>query len=269
MRTNRARPSLLSARSDGIPQPFEQDESSRFTEPDTLLDDRRPRRLQKKPPYQETPKRSSQSWSRAWLLEILSCITSIVCLVGVVILLKQYDQQPVPALPLGITLNTLLGLLDYYGLSQLKWNWFVRKKRPLVHFEAFDEASRGAVGSIRLLAATRGRISSIQAAAILASSVVTLTSTQAVITSSTRYAPVDGVATVARLPSFQNASLYFIQNGILPPFMEAIFTPVDQTYAHLAATCSTGNCQWLPFNSLAICASMNDVTDQLNRARVI
>lgn len=114
MRTNRARPSLLSARSDGIPQPFEQDESSRFTEPDTLLDDRRPRRLQKKPPYQETPKRSSQSWSRAWLLEILSCITSIVCLVGVVILLKQYDQQPVPALPLGITLNTLLGLLDYY-----------------------------------------------------------------------------------------------------------------------------------------------------------
>lgn len=109
------------------------------------------------------------------------------------------------------------------------------------------------------------------------------------ITSSTRYAPVDGVATVARLPSFQNgliycfdrvffffadadllmpASLYFIQNGILPPFMEAIFTPVDQTYAHLAATCSTGNCQWLPFNSLAICASMNDVTDQLNVSAV-
>lgn len=36
------------------------------------------------------------------------------------------------------------------GLSQLKWNWFQLEQRPLMSFQAYDDASRGAIGSIRL-----------------------------------------------------------------------------------------------------------------------
>jgi hypothetical protein len=161
MQINRAMPSPL------LPQPSEEDESGHVIQPDTLLAESR-RRLQKNARYQATGRNSSQSWVHAWLLEILSCVTSIVCLIGIGILLENYDGQPVPALPLGITLNTLLAFLTtlckaafaypvFQGLSQLKWNWFARKKRPLIHLDAFDQASRGAAGSIWLLVATKGR----------------------------------------------------------------------------------------------------------------
>jgi hypothetical protein len=58
------------------------------------------------------------------------------------------------------------------------------------------------------------------------------------------------------------------ENEILPAFMQAVFTPANQTYAYLGPTCSTGNCRWSPFNSLAVCVTMNDVTDKLNMTGV-
>ncbi|KAL1967365.1 hypothetical protein VTN77DRAFT_3149 [Rasamsonia byssochlamydoides] len=151
-----------------------------------------------------------------WLFEVLSCLISIVALIGIVILLQRYDQQPAPQWPLGITLNTVLAFLTtvskaafaypvLVALSQMKWNWYATQKRPLSDFEAFDEASRGSLGSIKLLIATKGRLSSIIAATILLSSTVTSTITQAVVTSTNRYAPVaDGVATIERFTSLAN-----------------------------------------------------------------
>lgn len=110
---------------------------------------------------------NSSYYYHDWLFEILSCAASFVVLIVIIVLLRRYDQQPVPAWRHGVTLNTLLALLAtlckaafaypvLQGISQLKWNWFTKQQRPLIHFEAFDEASRGAVGSIRLLVATRG-----------------------------------------------------------------------------------------------------------------
>lgn len=46
--------------------------------------------------------------------------------------------------------------------------------------------------------------------------------------------------------------------------MDSIWTPLNETYPRLAPTCSTGNCKFPPFSSLAVCAAMNDVTDLLN-----
>jgi hypothetical protein len=42
-----------------------------------------------------------------------------------------------------------------------------------------------------------------------------------------------------------------------------IFTPVSESVNHVSATCSTGECQWANISSLGICASMQDVSDQL------
>jgi hypothetical protein len=105
---------------------------------------------------------------RGWSIEILSCIMSLAALVAIIIVLKEYDQKSMPSWPLGITLNTLLAFLTaisqagfvnpvFQGLSQMKWNWFVDKDRPLADFQKFDNASRGSWGSILLVFSMKGR----------------------------------------------------------------------------------------------------------------
>jgi hypothetical protein len=106
---------------------------------------------------------------RGWFIEILSCIMSLAALIAIIIVLKEYDQKTMPSWPLGITLNTLLAFLTavsqagfvnpvFQGLSQMKWNWFVDKDRPLADFEKFDNASRGSWGSFLLVFSMKGRL---------------------------------------------------------------------------------------------------------------
>jgi hypothetical protein len=106
--------------------------------------------------------------NRGWSIEYISCLISVAAYVSIVLVLNRYDQKAMPSWPLGISLNTLLAFLTaisqtcfvqpvVQGLSQMKWNWFAGKDRPLVDFESFDNASRGAWGSILLVFSTKGR----------------------------------------------------------------------------------------------------------------
>jgi len=85
-------------------------------------------------------------------------------IVGVLLV---FDDQPLPRLPLQVTLNTFVALFSTMSkaafmlpiaeaISQCKWNWF-RTDRPLSDFETFDEASRGFWGSLALLFRVRWR----------------------------------------------------------------------------------------------------------------
>jgi hypothetical protein len=78
-----------------------------------------------------------------------------------------FDGRQPPTWPLGITLNTFLAFFTSLaklafmipiteGLGQLRWLWFTSRPRPLNDFEAIDQASRGAFGSLRLLAKFKG-----------------------------------------------------------------------------------------------------------------
>jgi hypothetical protein len=82
-------------------------------------------------------------------------------------MLRRYDQQPLPDWPHGITLNTAVAFISTLcrmaflvpvveSLAQLKWNWF-RSPRPLHDFKVFDEATRGPLGSLKLVVRTRAR----------------------------------------------------------------------------------------------------------------
>ena len=120
-------------------------------------------------PNHVVPRRSCASeYILPWVPEMLWCILSILCLVIVAVLLRVYDGRALPDWPLGITLNALVAFFVtscrvaflvpiMEGLSQLKWNWFARGRRPLLDFVAFEEATRGPVGWFRLLFQARGR----------------------------------------------------------------------------------------------------------------
>lgn len=52
---------------------------------------------------------------------------------------------------------------------------------------------------------------------------------------------------------------YTIQAGIL----NALIQPYNALIQQTAVTCPTGNCTWEPFESLAICSTCNNITDQM------
>lgn len=95
-----------------------------------------------------------------WGAEIASWFVATLSLFGIVIALETYKGISLPNWPLGITLNSLISILATIdqsammkpiveSMSQLKGLWFVRKEKILA-FQAFDDASRGPIGSLLL-----------------------------------------------------------------------------------------------------------------------
>jgi hypothetical protein len=101
-----------------------------------------------------------------WLLEIISWVFSAICMSVILSVLLHFNGRSLPDWKLGLTLNSFISILSGFAkaslllptaqaLSQLKWTWF-RKPRQLADFEIIDSASRGPLGSMVLLASTKG-----------------------------------------------------------------------------------------------------------------
>ena len=108
----------------------------------------------------------AQDW---WLIELMSLMLSLAAVVAIVAMLRAFENHSLPDWPYNITLNTFLALFTttanmglmvavLEALSQLKWIWFMKVKRPLVDFQTYDEACRGGVVSgFKLLSTLRAR----------------------------------------------------------------------------------------------------------------
>lgn len=108
----------------------------------------------------------SKLHSIAWKVEFLAWIASACCFVALVITLRVFDGHPLPQLRFGINPGAIIQLLSAIGeffleisfgsgLGQLKW-LNALQKTPLADFHTIDEASRGAWGSVVLIAKRRG-----------------------------------------------------------------------------------------------------------------
>lgn len=101
-----------------------------------------------------------------WLFEIFCALLATTCFVVLAAILSHYNGNTVPqwgaVLGASITLNTVVSLLSVTGqaallvpvtesISQLKWLWYWNHERPLTDLNMFDQASRGAWGSLALL----------------------------------------------------------------------------------------------------------------------
>lgn len=97
----------------------------------------------------------------AWKLEAIAVVLAVGVLAAIFITLHHFDGRNVPTWPVSLTLNSLVAIyatilraLLLFAmaevLSQEKWYWF-RRPRPLRHLDDFDLASRGVLGSIKLL----------------------------------------------------------------------------------------------------------------------
>jgi hypothetical protein len=103
----------------------------------------------------------------SWTFEIVTIVLSLGAVGSICAVLAHYNDNGLPEWPNDITLNTIIALLAtaanaamtvsiQSGLSQFKWIRFKLSRAPLSDMEAFDEASRGTWGAVKLLVTGRG-----------------------------------------------------------------------------------------------------------------
>ncbi|KAL2267264.1 hypothetical protein VTJ83DRAFT_4541 [Remersonia thermophila] len=217
-----------------------------------------------------------------WLPEILSQVCGMACLVAIVCMLWSYNGQSPPNFGKGFTLNTLLAFLTSLaracflvpvveGISQLKWVWFSsRTHRPLIDYQRFEDAARGGLGSAKLLFNFNGVLASF-GALIMLSGLVTSTLTQQAI----NYILVQDVSHDQRdTATVQRATLFSTYDGndlAITPYdtarlqraiFEGTFTAPTDGVPHVRPVCSSGECAWPPYGSLAICGGVANLTER-------
>lgn len=130
-------------------------------------------------PNQTLASRLLNAIERYWLFELFGWILALACFIGIVSLLAVHNGKESPNWTVnvgaghyrksfGLTINTIISLFATAfnsgllipvaaSVSQLKWIWFQRGRRPLAHFQKFESAARGPLGSLILLWTLRGR----------------------------------------------------------------------------------------------------------------
>lgn len=99
--------------------------------------------------------------SALWPIESLALLTSLVCQIGLLVVLFRMADQPLDYWTASISLNTLVSILSAVSrslllftvascISQLKWV-YILSPEVLGNFDLMDQASRGPSGSVKLL----------------------------------------------------------------------------------------------------------------------
>ncbi|KAL8923219.1 MAG: hypothetical protein Q9172_003238 [Xanthocarpia lactea] len=221
--------------------------------------------------------------SNWWLWELLEACISIIALVVIVVILFVYDGSSLPDWPSVFTINSVISFLSTISklsimaaasaaLSQCKWLWYRQAEpRQLQDLQMFDDASRGPWGAIQLLLSLRARH-----LAFVGALVVLLTNffdpfLQQVVVYHSRSVPSGTAPEMARsriyaarsdeglpLPSLVDLSMKAsIYNGV--------FDIKDNADAGISHTCSTGDCSWQDFSTLAICSRCVDITKYVEK----
>ena len=178
------------------------------------------------------------------------------------------------------------------AISQCKWLWYRHAEpRRLQDLQLFDDGSRGPLGAVQLLFSLRARLSiSFHIAnisicltwimrrhlAFIGAIVVVLANffdpfVQQVVTYRSRSVPSGSTPEIVKsrvyaarsdeglpLPSVVDLSMKAgIYNGV--------FDIKDNANAGISYTCSTGDCSWENFTSLAICSRCVDITSHVEK----
>ncbi|KAF4966167.1 hypothetical protein FSARC_6126 [Fusarium sarcochroum] len=244
----------------------------------------------------------NKRWT-AWALEYWALAGSVASLAVMIALLRVFDGKEVFAWN-SITLNTIVSILSLITkanlayilaecMAQWKWILFADKERPLMDFDRIDAATRGPLGSLRVLMRTE-RALCLQFGALLTLLVVgldpfaqQLVQLQQNVVFERRLAQdSDDIALISRAPSYSMGQTSILQDTIvnstksnwtvmdtqIPLSMQsAILTGLSRSPWEVAreplVQCPTGNCTWDQFNTLGVCHKCNNITSDLRRVK--
>ena len=196
-------------------------------------------------------------------------------------ILASYNGLGLSEWHAGISINTIVStistvamftLMNPLGgaLGQCKWLLFSRSQRPLSHLGHIDGASRGPYGSIKLFY-RRNWYGTLPALGALLM-VVTL-AVNPFIQQLIHYRFRDVEQSAALLPVAYDygpsgVGGFFAANLTMKAAAYAgIVSPLDSTF-NMTSSCPSGNCTWPPFQTLGVCSSCTNLTDQIKRVPI-
>ncbi|ORY07298.1 hypothetical protein BCR34DRAFT_27719 [Clohesyomyces aquaticus] len=254
----------------GYHEPFEQHT------PDALP--ARPRSLRSK---------ISHHIQRLWLWETSACVVSICAHFAMIALLGVYDGSRVSSWEGSWTLNSNISFMITIikgaalipvasAISQLKWRrfWDYRK---LTDMDFFDDASRGTLGSLRLLWHLRfWHFASFGALLTLAAFTMD-TLVQNVVDTEQHLEVTRGVATLPRSHHYASFNMYTSGEEPgdqlpWPTMVSAIDFGMQYTASmfwagsNLFVYCITGNCTFGNYQSLVVLPQCHDMTEHLDKS---
>ncbi|KAK6863948.1 hypothetical protein PG995_000476 [Apiospora arundinis] len=227
----------------------------------------------------------SRPWNKdgTWTIEIVTMFVSLAALAAIIGLIARYDKRALPEWPYRITLNTAIAVLATMsvttlsislqnGLSQMKWIRFKSSKTPLSDMETFDEASRGAVGAIKLLISRRGGLLGSVGALIAVLTLAFSPFSQQIVTYEMRAVNHPQNATIPRALNFTGALPGTTSpTGYVPvlPLKSAVYNGLfaenGRPGASLKFDCQTGNCTWPEFDTLGVCYECVSLTSLMTK----
>jgi hypothetical protein len=218
-----------------------------------------------KPPDSEKP----ASWLHSWLFELASLVTSVLCLVTMLILLLVYRNKAVPELSLGLTFNAIISVLITAAkvamlsavasaMGQIKFKHFRGQKQPLINLELFDEASRGGPwGAIDFIFRLKWRSTAAVGAAVVLLALAMDPFAQQLLTYPVRVTFEEASTASLTYATAINPETPGYDNLIQRYVNDAIWNDPRPW----GTSCSSGNCTFPTIESLSWCPRCEDITD--------
>ncbi|KAL3417460.1 hypothetical protein PVAG01_11460 [Phlyctema vagabunda] len=230
------------------------------------------------------PKRSILRW---WIVEILASVGALLGMLALVVLLQHYDGKRQPSWD-RLTLNTAVAALSTLSrtlfmvpvgaaISQGAWIWFSIEhqknncRSKLSDLDAFDDASRGAWGSLMLLFRTKHHHLVSIGAMITILTLGFDSFTQQLL--STQYRLVENGDVASKSYSAGEVSraeewYWYWRHGASLQARESLFETKAAIYngvltedmTPIGVSCSSGNCTWPTIPSLAVCGECTPQT---------
>jgi hypothetical protein len=234
---------------------------------------------------------------KRWLLEIISWIFSLACMVAIVAVLASLQDQKLTkwwiAEKTGLTLNAYISVLSKMAgaalilpvseaLGQLKWSWFLNHSKQMWDYEIFDNASRGPWGSLLLLIRTKCRALAALGAVITLASLMLDPFFQQVVDFPDRWALDSNSSAIPRVANYDPffPPEYFA--GVETNIVDQAFRPVAMQYMidngtqpvqfgngtrpDIPLSCPTSNCTWPAYETMGVCSQCADVSNLLEYA---
>ncbi|CAG8235622.1 unnamed protein product [Penicillium salamii] len=232
------------------------------------MQDRQEPRVELLSEKQKAPGRFS--WSSitldTWILETVSLVFSIACLMSIYGILFAYNGKPRPEFSYNISLNAIVSVLATAcksslifvvgaGLSQLKWVWF-QNRRKLSSIQAFEDASRGPMGSIWLLFRHKGRSIASLGAMILILMLAFEPFVQQILNYPTERIRISTETPAAAAPQVQYYDHWLTTYNLTSAYYTGIWTKDF----NLEPTCPSGDCTWPSYKSFGFCSQCSDIT---------
>ncbi|KAI0965900.1 hypothetical protein F4678DRAFT_476309 [Xylaria arbuscula] len=216
--------------------------------------------------------------SGSWIPEIIAVIIALGAVGSIIGVLAKFNGHALPEWPYYITLNALIAVLAAVtaaamnislqnSMSQLKWIRFKETRTRLSDMEAYDEASRGTWGAIKLMFTLRGGFLGSFGAFISIIVLLLGPFAQQIVIYQTRVVESPEGATVSRALNYTGALPGTTSStGFVPilPLKSAVYNGLfaenDRPAAALAFNCQSGNCSWDPYDTLGVCGECVDLT---------